>query len=84
MPGAAAVAIDDKGETKKAAQRLSARRKRRNGFPQSGCDRSTILARARFQPRYCTWKAAPTVFGDRLARSIDARRCGGDLVSAFR
>jgi hypothetical protein len=24
-----------------------------------------ILARARFQPRYCTWKAAPTVFGDR-------------------
>src|SRR5262249_55078149 len=31
------------GEMKKTAQR-------RNGFRQSGCDRSTILTRARFQP----------------------------------
>jgi hypothetical protein len=37
------------------------RKEQRNGFRQSRCDRSTILAGARFQPRYCTWiRCQPT------------------------
>jgi len=64
-PARALQRVGATGETKKAAQRLFGnqaltvirmpvtrlkRKERRTGFRQSRCDRSTILARARFQP----------------------------------
>jgi hypothetical protein len=48
-----------------ASNRATAPGKRRQRFLAIRMRCSTMLAGARFQPRYCTWKAAPTVFGDR-------------------